>query len=311
MPPCRRARSAATTSHSSRENSGHSCRPSAGPSGAPAHSTARCHTWASARRTNTEPRLQGLRRVLAFSDGYLDWLSTSPRGQVPDASEARRRTRLEYIDGWRALTTGVDRKAHSLTSTAEDVINDLIDGSIEQFQPAGDSTQGQGELVTSRVLIATDHPAAGTRAGARRQISRPKRQRPRCRKQPKKSRSSSGSCVDSMTSGGRGSAPTRQGPSSMPHPPGSRNHARGGELTDETRRNGSQVTLAQREQPAWLSPLIAPDGARRRAAGHLPACSGTLVLFRFQPHDLINIREVSFIGFEWSELNNLHGSSSE
>ncbi|MDJ0954490.1 MAG: extracellular solute-binding protein [Acidimicrobiia bacterium] len=81
-----------------------------------------------------------------FNDGYVDWLSTSPEGKFP----MRRGTSAgsaEFIDGWKALETGVDRKASLSEFYGDEVIQQLIDGS-SSFDRWG-FTQGQGELVTA------------------------------------------------------------------------------------------------------------------------------------------------------------------
>lgn len=81
-----------------------------------------------------------------LSDGYVDWLSTSPEGKFP----MRRGTAdnpTEYLDAWRALETGVDRRAVLADFYGEDVLNELIEGS-DNFSRWG-FNQGQGELVTA------------------------------------------------------------------------------------------------------------------------------------------------------------------
>lgn len=81
-----------------------------------------------------------------LSDGYIDWLSTSPEGKFP----MRRGTAddpTEYLDEWRALETGVDRKAVLADFYGEEVLNVLIEGS-DNFSRWG-FNQGQGELVTA------------------------------------------------------------------------------------------------------------------------------------------------------------------
>ncbi len=77
---------------------------------------------------------------------YLDWLSTSVEGKFP----MRRGTAdnpTEFIDGWQALETGVDRKAALSEFYSEEVIAELIEGAAS-FDRWG-FPQGQGELVTA------------------------------------------------------------------------------------------------------------------------------------------------------------------
>ncbi len=81
-----------------------------------------------------------------FNDGYVDWLSTSPEGKFP----MRRGTSAgstEFIDGWKALETGVDRKAKLADFYGDDIINQLVEGS-SSFDRWG-FNQGAGELVTA------------------------------------------------------------------------------------------------------------------------------------------------------------------
>lgn len=81
-----------------------------------------------------------------LSDGYLDWLSTSVEGKFP----MRRGTPddpTKFIDGWKALKTGVDRKAPLSDFYSPEVINELIAGA-DNFQRWG-FLQGQGQLVTA------------------------------------------------------------------------------------------------------------------------------------------------------------------
>ncbi len=81
-----------------------------------------------------------------LSDGYIDWLSTSPEGKFP----MRRGTAdnpTEYVDGWTALETGVDRQANLSEFYGDEVMSTLIEGS-NNFSRWG-FTQGQGELVSA------------------------------------------------------------------------------------------------------------------------------------------------------------------
>lgn len=81
-----------------------------------------------------------------LNDGYLDWLSTSVEGKFP----MRRGTPddpTKFVDGWKTLETGVDRKAPLSDFYGTDVINELIEGT-SHFQRWG-FLQGQGELVTA------------------------------------------------------------------------------------------------------------------------------------------------------------------
>ncbi len=81
-----------------------------------------------------------------LTDGYLDWLSTSPEGKfpmrrgTPDDPEA-------FLEGWKTLSTGVDREGELAAIYGDEVIDTLI-GGTENFQRWG-FVQGQGSLVTA------------------------------------------------------------------------------------------------------------------------------------------------------------------
>lgn len=81
-----------------------------------------------------------------FNDGYIDWLSTSPEGKFPMRRGATAGS-TEFIDGWKALETGVDRSA-KLTDFYGPEIIDLIAEGSSSFDRWG-FPQGQGELVTA------------------------------------------------------------------------------------------------------------------------------------------------------------------
>ncbi len=81
-----------------------------------------------------------------LSEGYLDWLSTSPEGKLP-----LRRGTVDnpnvYLDGWKALETGVDRKASLTDFYPADIIDTLLAGT-ENFDRWG-FVQNQGPLVSA------------------------------------------------------------------------------------------------------------------------------------------------------------------
>jgi multiple sugar transport system substrate-binding protein len=134
-----------------------------GPSGAPAQ-YGQVSYMGIGKTDNTDASKQFVEYWL--SEGYLDWLSTSPEGKFP----MRRGTQDDptaYIDGWRALSTGVDRQAPLADFYAEEVINDLIEGTSNMARWG--FVQGQGELVTavySTLIIpaAIDQVLSGTSA---------------------------------------------------------------------------------------------------------------------------------------------------
>jgi len=113
----------------------------AGPDGAPAQ-----YGQVSYMGIGKTDKTEAAKKFVEFwlSDGYLDWLSVAPEGKFPmrhgDAENGNK-----FIDGWRGLETGVDRKAPLSDFYSEDVINELIQGS-NNFDRWG-FKQGQGELV--------------------------------------------------------------------------------------------------------------------------------------------------------------------
>jgi multiple sugar transport system substrate-binding protein len=132
-----------------------------GPSGAPAQ-YGQVSYMGIGMTENTDASKQFVEYWL--SDGYLDWLSTSPEGKFP----MRRGTQDDatlYIEGWRGLSTGVDRQAPLADFYAEDVINNLIEGTSGMARWG--FVQGQGELVSavySTLIVPTaiDEVLSGT-----------------------------------------------------------------------------------------------------------------------------------------------------
>jgi len=91
-----------------------------------------------------------------LSEGYLEWLSTSPEGKLPmrlgNADNPN-----EYIEGWTQLETGVDRQAQLSEYYSADLIQELVEGA-DSFNRWG-FPQGQGELVTA-IYSSLPVPAA-------------------------------------------------------------------------------------------------------------------------------------------------------
>jgi multiple sugar transport system substrate-binding protein len=114
-----------------------------GPSGAPAQ-YGQVSYMGIGVTDNTEASKQFVEYWL--SEGYLDWLSVSPEGKFP-MRQGTQDDPTAFIEGWRALTTGVDRQAPLSDYYAEDIINGLIEGS-NNFARWG-FIEGQGELVTA------------------------------------------------------------------------------------------------------------------------------------------------------------------
>ncbi len=70
-------------------------------------------------------------------DGYMDWLSMSPEGKFP--------LRPKFVDGWKQLKIGVDRRARIIDLYPDEVINSIIAG-VDNFDRWG-FTSGKGACV--------------------------------------------------------------------------------------------------------------------------------------------------------------------
>ncbi len=81
-----------------------------------------------------------------FNEGYLDMLSLSVEGKFP-MRQGTAENPTEFIDGWKTLETGVDRRAALSEFYAAETIEGLIAGAAD-FQRWG-FTQGQGALVAA------------------------------------------------------------------------------------------------------------------------------------------------------------------
>lgn len=81
-----------------------------------------------------------------FNDGYLDWLAVAPEGKFP-MRQGTPDNPTAFIDGWKTLETGVDRKAALGDIYSDEVINTLIQGA-GSFDRWG-FAQGQGPLVSA------------------------------------------------------------------------------------------------------------------------------------------------------------------
>lgn len=81
-----------------------------------------------------------------FNDGYLDWLSLSPEGKFPmRAGTADNPT--QFVEGWKQLETGVDRRAPLGDFYGEETIQAITEGA-GLFQRWG-FVQGKGTLVAA------------------------------------------------------------------------------------------------------------------------------------------------------------------
>jgi multiple sugar transport system substrate-binding protein len=92
-----------------------------------------------------------------FSDpAYIEWLSTSVEGKFPMRSGTTEDP-TAFIDQWKTLATGVDRKAPLSDFYSQEIIDSIAAGA-DNFARWG-FPQGQGELVTA-VYTSLPVPAA-------------------------------------------------------------------------------------------------------------------------------------------------------
>jgi multiple sugar transport system substrate-binding protein len=92
---------------------------------------------------NVEAAQQFIQYLL--TDGYVDWLSMSPEGKFPMRPGTAEDPET-FINQWRELEAGVDRKALLTDTYSEDVLTQLQEG-VDNFQRWG-FAQGAGEQVT-------------------------------------------------------------------------------------------------------------------------------------------------------------------
>jgi len=72
-----------------------------------------------------------------LEEGYLDWLSMAPEGKFP--------LRRGFVDGWKDLKIGVDRRARISDLYSDEVIDSIIAG-VDTFNRWG-FTAGKGACV--------------------------------------------------------------------------------------------------------------------------------------------------------------------
>lgn len=115
----------------------------AGPDGAPAQ-----YGQVSYMGITTNANVDAAKQFLTFwfNEGYLDWLAVAPEGKFP-MRQGTADEPTKFIDGWKQLETGVDRKAPLGEFYGDDVIDTLIQGA-GSFDRWG-FPQGQGSLVTA------------------------------------------------------------------------------------------------------------------------------------------------------------------
>ena len=99
-------------------------------------------SWAVLADANADAATRFVEFML--SDGYRTYLSSSPEGKFPTRSGAKDAP-TQYVDLWRTLPAGVDRKV-PLAEIYPPSVLDALSGSVDTIQRWG-ITQGQGALV--------------------------------------------------------------------------------------------------------------------------------------------------------------------
>lgn len=79
-----------------------------------------------------------------FNEGYVDWLAVAPEGKLPMRTGTPEEP-SKFIDGWKTLETGVDRRAPLGDCYGDEVINTIVEGATA-FDRWG-FKQGEGALV--------------------------------------------------------------------------------------------------------------------------------------------------------------------
>jgi multiple sugar transport system substrate-binding protein len=112
-----------------------------GPSGSPAQ-----YGQISSMGIGPDANLDNVKAFLNywFNDGYLDWLAVAPEGKFP-MRQGTPDNPTEFIDGWGALETGVDRRATLGEFYDAETLGTLLAGATN-FDRWG-FAQGQGALV--------------------------------------------------------------------------------------------------------------------------------------------------------------------
>jgi multiple sugar transport system substrate-binding protein len=93
--------------------------------------------------TNADPETVQLVEFW-LSEAYPDWLAIAPEGKFPMRTGTAEKPN-EYVDAWRALDIGVDRKAPIGDFYSKETIDALVNGATS-FARWG-LKEGQGELV--------------------------------------------------------------------------------------------------------------------------------------------------------------------
>ena len=112
-----------------------------GPDGQPAQ-FGEVSSWAITATAKTEPSQKFVEYML--SDGYLDWIAIAPEGKYPVRSGTKENPK-QFVDAWKDLPVGVDKKAPLSEFYPQEVI-DILTSGADKFSRWG-ITQGQGDLI--------------------------------------------------------------------------------------------------------------------------------------------------------------------
>ncbi len=113
----------------------------AGPDGEPAQ-FGEVSSWAITATAKTEPSQKFVEYMLG--DGYLDWIAIAPEGKYPVRAGTKENPK-QFVDAWKTLAAGVDKKAPLGDFYPQEVI-DILTSGADKFSRWG-ITQGQGDLV--------------------------------------------------------------------------------------------------------------------------------------------------------------------
>jgi multiple sugar transport system substrate-binding protein len=99
-------------------------------------------SWAVSATAQTDKAKKFVQFMM--SDGYVRWLGQAPEGKVPVRTGTTNDVNA-YLDAWRKLPAGVDRKAPLASVYPASLLNQLV-ASVDTFSRWG-IEQGQGPLV--------------------------------------------------------------------------------------------------------------------------------------------------------------------
>ncbi|WP_219416764.1 ABC transporter substrate-binding protein [Pseudonocardia nigra] len=134
-----------------------------GPDGQEPAQFAQVVSWTVAADSATEPASAFVEYMM--SDGYVDWMAIAPEGKFP-VRAGTQESPTTYVDTWKTLPVGVDRKAPLSEFYGPEILDQLTSG-LDSISRWG-ITQGQGELIgaTQGELPVAEAVSAVTTGGA-------------------------------------------------------------------------------------------------------------------------------------------------